>query len=190
MVCLVSLSLRNDEVNQVDSGLFPLENTLLFKAWEMDNRRKGNALIVRTPRLWPRVCWLNCFVDKFVVSLNFTFLNYKTNNKKWISSICYILCLWVITLYPVSLSQGHNFYQELTGSHFTTVIIFSLKLKNLLPVTFGFFCNYFTNAWRSSRASPPFRRWRRGREHDRGSMQLLSGNSHFSQGDKQYLRRF
>ena len=93
VVCLVSHSLRNDEVNQVDSGLFPLENTLLFKAWEMDNRRKGNALIVRTPRLWPRVCWLNCFVDKFVVSLNFTFLNYKTNNKKWISSILYFVAL-------------------------------------------------------------------------------------------------
>ena len=32
VVCLVSHSERNDEVNQVDSGLFPLENTLLFRA--------------------------------------------------------------------------------------------------------------------------------------------------------------
>ena len=45
VVCLVSHSLRNDEVNQVDSGLFSLENALLFKLKKLMTVKKDNALI-------------------------------------------------------------------------------------------------------------------------------------------------
>ena len=45
VVCLVSHSLRNDEVNQVDSGLFSLENALLFKLKKLMIVKKDNALI-------------------------------------------------------------------------------------------------------------------------------------------------
>ena len=45
VVCLVSHSERNDEVNQVDSGLFSLENALLFKLKKLMIVKKDNALI-------------------------------------------------------------------------------------------------------------------------------------------------
>ena len=58
MVSLISHFLRNDEVNQIDAGFFfPLENTIFFKAQDINNckkKKKGSELKVRSP--WFCVC--------------------------------------------------------------------------------------------------------------------------------------
>ena len=45
MVSLISHFLRNDEVNQIDAGFFfPLENTIFFKAQDINNCKKKKVV--------------------------------------------------------------------------------------------------------------------------------------------------